>query len=100
MKVLGIVGSPRRKGNTEVLVDEVLAGAAEVGISTEKVILTDLQISPCKACDACRKSENCLQEDDMMELLDKMGQCDVWVLGTPLYWWGPSAQFKVFLDRL
>ena len=99
MKVLGIVGSPRRNGNTEVLVDEVLAGVAEVGISTEKVILTDLQIFPCKACDACRKGGTCVQEDDMADLLVKMGKADVWVLGTPLYWWGPSAQFKAFLDR-
>jgi multimeric flavodoxin WrbA len=99
MKVLGIVGSPRRNGNTEVLVNEVLAGAAEVGASTEKVILTDLNISPCNACDACRKDGNCVQEDDMAELLEKMGKAEVWVLGTPLYWWGPSAQFKIFIDR-
>ena len=99
MRILGIVGSPRRNGNTEVLIDEVLAGAAEVGASTEKVILTDLHISPCNACDACKKGGRCVQKDDMEELLEKMGKADVWVLGTPLYWWGPSGQFKIFLDR-
>ena len=99
MKVLGIIGSPRRSGNTEVLVDEILAGASDMGASIEKVILSDLDILPCKACDACRKSGKCIQEDDMEELLEKMGKAEVWVLGTPLYWWGPSAQFKIFIDR-
>ena len=50
-RVLGIVGSPRRGGNTDILVDEVLAGAEEVGALTGKVILSDLEIAPCRACD-------------------------------------------------
>ena len=98
VRVLGIVGSPRRRGNTETLVDEVLAGAEEKGAATEKVILSELDISPCKACDRCRKGV-CVQEDDMPGLLDRMQNSQAWVLGTPVYWWGPTAQFKVFLDR-
>jgi multimeric flavodoxin WrbA len=98
-RVLGIVGSPRRGGNTDVLVDEVLAGAAEAGALTEKVVLSKLDIGPCRACDACGKTGKCVQEDDMRALLEQMAQSDVWVLGTPVYYWGPTAQFKAFVDR-
>ena len=98
-RVLGIVGSPRRGENTEILVDEVLAGASEAGALTEKVILSKLDIGPCRACDACGKTGKCAQQDDMPALLEQMEQCDVWVLGTPVYYWGPTAQFKAFADR-
>jgi multimeric flavodoxin WrbA len=96
---LGIVGSPRRGGNTEVLVDEVLAGAQEAGAQTAKVILDELDIRPCRACNACQKAGHCVQDDDMAALLEQMQDSDLWVLGTPVYWWGPTAQFKAFLDR-
>lgn len=98
-RVLGIVGSPRRGGNTEILVDEVLAGAEEAGVLTEKVILARLEIVPCQACDACRDTDECIQQDDMSALLEKMHRSQVWVLGTPVYYFGPTAQFKAFLDR-
>ena len=98
-RVLGIVGSPRRGGNTEVLVDEILRGAQEAGAHVEKVVLVERSIAPCRGCDSCAETHVCAQEDDMPALMDQMRQSDVWVLGTPVYWWGPSAQFKAFLDR-
>ncbi len=97
--ILGIVGSPRRGGNTETLVDTVLAGAAESGAASAKIILYELNIGPCRACNNCQKNGNCIQDDDMKELLELMVKSDVWVFGTPIYWWGPSAQFKAFIDR-
>ena len=97
--ILGIVGSPRRNGNTEILVDEVLKAAEQNGAVTSKVILSNLDISPCRACDVCRKKGKCVQEDDMVELFAQIEDSDVLVLGTPIYWWGPTAQFKAFLDR-
>ena len=99
VRVLGIVGSPRRGGNTEVLVDKVLAGAAGDGALVEKVILNELDIVPCQACNGCRESGGCVQQDDLAALLAQMERSQVWVLGTPVYWWGPTAQFKAFLDR-
>jgi len=99
MKILGVVGSPRLGGNTEMLVDEVLAGAKEAGAVIEKVILNKLDINPCQACNSCRKTGLCMHKDDMPALLDKMVDSEAWVLGTPIYWWGPTAQFKAFLDR-
>ena len=98
-QVLGIVGSPRRGGNTEILVDQVLSGAAEAGALTQRVILSDLHISPCRACDACKKTGQCAQRDDMPGLFQQMLASQVWVLGTPIYWFGPSAQLKTFVDR-
>jgi multimeric flavodoxin WrbA len=97
--VLGIVGSPRKGGNTETLVGEVLNGAKEAGAYIEKVILNDLEIKPCQACNSCYKTGKCIQDDDMLDLLIKMEKSNIWVLGTPIYWWGPTAQFKAFLDR-
>jgi multimeric flavodoxin WrbA len=97
--VLGIVGSPRRNGNTEILVDEVLNAAEENGAAVHKVVLSKLDIGPCRACDSCRKTGKCVQKDDMEDLVTKMKNSDVLVLGTPIYWWGPTAQFKAFLDR-
>jgi hypothetical protein len=70
--VLGIVGSPRRHGNTEMLVNEALRGAEEADASVEKVILSKLDVGPCRACDACRKTGECVQRDDMPALLEQM----------------------------
>jgi multimeric flavodoxin WrbA len=97
--ILGIVGSPRRGANTETLVDSVLAGAMECGATAEKVILQDVEISPCLACNGCRRTGKCVHDDDMETIAELMEKCDTWVLGTPIYWWGPSAQFKAFVDR-
>jgi len=99
VRVLGIIGSPRKKGNTAVLVDGILKGAEEAGAIIEKVFLSDLTIGPCQACDSCQKTGKCKQNDDMHELEEKMDNSQVWVLGTPIYWWGPSAQLKTFVDR-
>ena len=98
-RALGIVGSPRRQGNTETLVDEVLRGAEEAGALVEKVILSELGVGPCRACEVCLKTGECVQRDGMPALLEQMERSQVWVLGTPIYWWGPTAQFKAFIDR-
>jgi multimeric flavodoxin WrbA len=98
-KVLGIVGSPRRGGNTDTLVEEVLAGAKAAGAQTEKVMLSDLDIRPCKGCWACSKQGECIQEDDFSKFSVKLIEAQTWVIGTPIYWWGPSAQLKAFIDR-
>ena len=97
--VLGIVGSPRRGANTETLLDSVLAGAVEGGAAITKVVLSELNIAPCRACNKCQREGSCIHDDDMDALVELMEKSDVWVFGTPIYWWGPSAQFKAFIDR-
>jgi multimeric flavodoxin WrbA len=98
-KVLAVVGSPRHGGNTDLLVDSLIEGARDGGADVEKVFLADLTIAPCDNCDGCRPSAECVVQDDMTPLYDKLMEADVWVLGTPIYWWSVSAQMKAFIDR-
>ncbi|NHK32950.1 MAG: flavodoxin family protein [Asgard group archaeon] len=98
--ILGIVGSPRRNGNTETLIDEVLSGAQEAGAKIDKIILNELNISPCQGCNSCSKNGQCKINDDMNLVNEKMKESDVFVMGTPIYYWGPTGQFKAFFDRL
>lgn len=97
--VLGIVGSPREGGNTDTLVTEVLKGAEEVGARSHKLFVGRYKIEPCTSCGACFKTGQCVSRDSMDELIPLMEQHQVWVLGTPVYWWGATAQMKVFIDR-
>ncbi len=72
VSVLGVAGSPRRGGNSETLLDEVLNGAKEAGAVTEKIVLAQSNFSPCKACDACSWTGTCIQDDDMAIIVEKM----------------------------
>ena len=97
--MVGIVGSPRHRGNTDLLVDAILEGGKEAGAEIAKIFLDDLTILPCKACNRCGTTRKCIQNDDFESVVEVLEQCQIWVLGTPVYWWGPTAQFKAFLDR-
>lgn len=98
-KVLGVVGSPRRKGNTHILVSKVLEGAEKMGASTELVFLSDLSIQECDGCHVCWKGQPCCKHDDMNDLYPEIIESDVIVFGTPVYWYGPTALMKGFIDR-
>jgi multimeric flavodoxin WrbA len=99
MNILGITGSPRKNGNTESLIKEVLRGAKESSSDTEIIRLSDVCIEPCQACDSCKKTGTCIKNDDFNTLVSKMKQSKAWILGTPVYYWGPTAFFKAFVDR-
>ena len=71
-KVLGIVGSPRRGANTETLIDKVLKGAMEAGAVAEKLVLSEMDIRPCRACNACHNTGKCVINDDFAPTLEKM----------------------------
>jgi len=98
--VLGIIGSPRKKGNTHMLVSRILEGARSGGARCEELFLSDLKIGECDGCNLCWKSGACLQDDDMKDLYPKIPTFDALVFGTPLYWYGPTAVMKTFMDRL
>jgi len=98
-RVLGVVGSPRREGNTDVLVSHVLRGAAEAGAATEKALLADQVIAECDGCHRCWQGKPCKHRDDMPALRRAIAEADALVLGTPVYWYGPTALMKAFLDR-
>jgi len=103
-KLLAFVGSPRLGGNTDVLVDEALDAFREAGGAVEKVFLSSLRINPCQGCFACMRGNGldsvCIQRDDMTELYQKMFAADAILWATPIYMWSPTAQMKLFLDRL
>jgi multimeric flavodoxin WrbA len=99
-KITGFSGSPRKNGNTNFLMETILKSAADKGWETEFVTLNKADIGFCEACDACHKNgKGCIKKDEMQMMAEKMKEADVWVLGTPVYWWGPTAQMKVFMDR-
>ncbi len=99
MKVLAISASPRKGGNSDVLCDQFLKGAAEAGHETEKIRLAEKRITPCVACYGCRESKVCVQKDDMEDILTKLVGADVIVLATPVYFYSMDAQMKLFIDR-
>lgn len=100
MKVLVVNGSPRAKGNSDILCDEFIRGAKEAGHQVEKISLRENEIHPCRACYACFKTGSCVQKDDMADILQKFESSDVVVLASPTYFLTMSGQMKVFIDRL
>ncbi len=99
--ILGIVGSPRKNGNTEQLMERVLAAAREAGAQTELFTVASKTIGPCVACDACveEKVEFCARDDGMSELYPLMQWADAIVFGSPVYMGTMSAQLKAVFDR-
>ncbi len=99
LKVLGIAGSPRRDGNTDHLLQQVLAGASSHGAETKTVVLSELNISPCRHCDGCIKTGKCVVEDDMQWIHADLREFDRIVLASPIFFMGATAQTKAMIDR-
>ncbi|MFC1916592.1 flavodoxin family protein [Chloroflexota bacterium] len=100
MKVVGIVCSPRKGGNTEILVRETLDAIQEAGGETELITVSGKTINPCDGCRACAKEGVCHINDDMQEIYQQLIQSDGIILGTPVYFNNVSAQAKAVMDRL
>lgn len=99
MKILGICGSPRRGGNTEVLLKEALKGAHEARAEVEEIFLRDKTISPCLEIYGCKKDGQCVIRDDFQEVAEKMIQADALILATPIFFYTISAHTKMLMDR-
>ncbi|MCK9276059.1 MAG: flavodoxin family protein [Syntrophales bacterium] len=99
MKVLGIMGSPRVGGNSDILLDEALEGAGTVGAQVDKVILDRLKISGCHDCKKCNETGICIVKDDMQEIHKKILEADAIIHSCPVYFWTMPAQMKAYLDR-
>ena len=99
MKVLGIMGSPRIGGNTELLLDQALAGAEASGAKVEKVIVSQLRISPCTEIYACLKDGNCAIKDDMQKLYSKLLESERIIFASPMFFYGITSQAKAVIDR-
>ncbi|WP_087064867.1 flavodoxin family protein [Intestinibacillus massiliensis] len=98
-QVLALSTSPRRGGNSELLADAFLHGAAAAGHETEKICLYDKNIQFCRGCLACQKTQRCVIHDDVEGILEKMRRADVVVFATPIYFYEMSGQMKTLLDR-
>lgn len=96
--VLILSGSPRKNGNSDLLCDEFARGASEAGHNVEKIRVAEKNIGNCRACYACRNGA-CIQKDDMADVLQKMIDCDVMVLASPVYFYSVCAQLKAVIDR-
>jgi multimeric flavodoxin WrbA len=99
VKVVGIVGSPRKKGNTEFLVGHALKSIAEEGLETELIPLAGLDIRPCTACMACQKEERCSIDDDLFPIYLKMKAADGIIIASPVYYGSATALVKGLMER-
>lgn len=98
--ILGIIGSPRKNGNTDFVIDKILQSASENGAISEKIYLNELKIKPCQGCEHCKKYKNCKIKDDFAQIIKKIENADGIVIGSPVYFGTISAQTKIFIDRL
>ena len=100
-KLLAVIGSPRKEGNSATLARQVAAGAEATGAEVEIFYLHEMNIQPCTACEACREEtgKGCVIDDDMQTLYPKIRQSDALVIASPIYWFTVSAQMKLFMDR-
>jgi multimeric flavodoxin WrbA len=99
VNVLAVVGSPRKNGNTDILVSRITEAAKAGGAEVEIVRLGEFSIRECDGCHACWRGRDCSKDDDMRRLYPKIVAADALVLGTPVYWYGPTALMKAFIDR-
>ena len=99
LKVLGIMGSPRMQGNTDLLVDEALRGAQSRGADVEKLVVDKLKICGCREIYACLKDGNCAIKDDMDNIYPKLLNADRIIVASPMFFYGLTSQVKALIDR-
>jgi multimeric flavodoxin WrbA len=99
MMILGVLGSPRLGGNSDVLLDRALDGAKSVGSDAEKIVLFKRKIAGCLNCEKCNETGICVVRDDMPEIHQKILDADAIIHSCPVYFWAMTAQMKAYLDR-
>ena len=99
MLVLGIYGSPRKGGNTDLMLDAFLEGAASAGAAIERLYVRDLEIKGCIACGHCDRKGFCIQKDDMQNVYPLLEKAARVVVSSPVYFYGVTGQLKLLVDR-
>lgn len=99
MNVLIFLGSPRKKGNTDLLIEEIVAGVKEEGGIPEVIRLEGMDIHPCIGCGGCEKEGKCVVLDEMQDLYPKIDNADRIIIASPIYFYSVTAQTKAFIDR-
>jgi len=100
VNILGIYGSPRKNGNSDIVLNKVLEGAAESGAVIQKLYARNLKnLSGCRECGACEKDGICVVKDDMQQVYPLFEDADVILLASPIFFYGLTAQLKALIDR-
>jgi multimeric flavodoxin WrbA len=99
MRVLGVLGSPRANGNSDILLEQALKGARDGGAETEKIALCQKKISGCLDCQQCNETGLCVIQDDMPEIHKRILEAEAVIHSVPVYFWSMTAQMKAYLDR-
>ena len=98
-KILAIYGSPRRKGNTSLLLERAVQGARDGGGQVTEIVLRDLKMSPCLEIYGCKKTGRCVIKDDFQEVYDQLLSCHGLILASPIFFYTVSAHTKILMDR-
>lgn len=98
-KILAVYGSPRREGNTTLLLNQAVQGALDTGAQVEKIVLGDLQMSPCLEIYGCKETGRCVIQDDFQEVYDQLLACHGVMLASPIFFYTVSAHTKILMDR-
>ena len=99
LKIVGIYGSPRKDGNSDLLLDSALKGCQEQGDEVKRVYVRDLHIGGCTGCDGCAKNGICVIKDDMQDIYKLLDDADVIILSSPIFFYGVTSQLKTLIDR-
>ncbi len=99
VKIIGIIGSPRKGSNTEIYIKKALESAENAGADTEIINLATAEIEPCIACDICKSTGECAIYDDMRDISSKLQEAQGIIIGSPVYFGNVTSQVKVFMDR-
>ena len=98
IKIVAVYGSPRRKGNTSLLLKKTVQGAREAGATVEEIVLRDLKISPCLEIYGCKETGRCVIEDDFHHVLAQLQACQGIILASPIFFYAVSANTKMLID--
>lgn len=99
MKILAFQASPRKKGNTNRVLDEMIKGAEDNGHEVIKYYLQELDIAPCSGCEICAKGKDCRYDDDGTQIIDQLAEGAGVILASPIYFGQMTAQAKTLIDR-
>lgn len=97
--LLALYASPRRQGNTSLLLDSLVGGAEEVGVNAVSFRVAEMDIRPCRGCDACSRGGECIQRDDMQAIYPHLERAGAVVLAAPIFSMNICAQAKALIDR-
>jgi len=99
LRIMALFGSPRRRGNSDLLLEEVLRGIGEKEAEIQRLYLSEVDISPCRECRKCEERGECVINDQMQEIYSQLLAANAVILASPIFFYGLTAQAKAFIDR-